>query len=248
LTEDDFIYHWHEVYEEIDNSFRAKKVCDGTSYTVILNGTTQAGLHLVKEMAGGSNWPQIKDKTHVTVAVEITLNETENLSGQSIQGVVNVNDQQLLKYALATIDKRVDTIMQQDNMTNYDVVFGCESYFFGKMNVKWYALISKDSSVHSALAFQKDTILDYTKDSTKLSYSPPCGYKLSNPVEDTNEEKALKMFKSEPMWNNYEETSNFTKNVEKFFNESIKYPDFPTGIIVDEMYVFNKFYKTPMAD
>jgi len=115
LTEDDFIYHWHEVYEEIDNSFRAKKVCDGTSYTVILNGTTQAGLHLVKEMAGGSNWPQIKDKTHVTVAVEITLNETENLSGQSIQGVVNVNDQQLLKYALATIDKRMDTIMGVEN-------------------------------------------------------------------------------------------------------------------------------------
>jgi len=196
LTEDDFIYHWHEVYEEIDNSFRAKKVCDGTSYTAILNGTTQAGLHLVKEMPG-------KDKTHVTVAVEITLNETEYLSGQSIQGAINVNDQQLLKYALATIDmvtKKFDTI---GNKTNYDVVFGCESYFFGKMNVKWYALMSKDSSVHSALAFQKDTILDYTKDSTKLSYSPPCGYKLSNPVEDTNEEKALKMFKSEPMWNNY---------------------------------------------
>lgn len=50
------------------------------------------------------------------------------------------------------------------------------------------------------------------------------------------------MFQSEPMWNNYIETSNFTKNIEKFFNSSIKYPDFPTGIIVDEMYVFNKFY------
>jgi len=92
------------------------------------------------------------------------------------------------------------------------------------------------------MVFQKDIILDYTKDRTKLLYTPQCGYKKTNPVEDTNQEKALKMFRSEPMWNNYEEPSNFTKNIEKFFNASIKYPDFPTGIIVDQMYVFNKFY------
>lgn len=138
--------------------------------------------------------------------------------------------------------------MGQENMTNYDIVSGCESYFFGKMHVRWYAMISHDSSVHQAMAFQKDTILDYTKDSTKLLYTPQCGYNLQNPVEDTVSEKALKMFRSEPMWNNYEETSNFTKDIEKFFNESIRYPDFPTGIIVDEMYVFNKYYKTPLAD
>lgn len=80
LTEDDFLYHWHEVYEQIDNSFRAQKVCDGTSYTAILNDTVQAGLFLVKEMQGGSH-PSIPTGTHLTVAVEITLKETEDVSG-----------------------------------------------------------------------------------------------------------------------------------------------------------------------
>jgi len=80
----------------------------------------------------------------------------------------------------------MDTITGQENMTNFDIVWGCESYFFGKMNVRWYALVSQGSSVHQAMVFQKDTILDYTKDSTKLLYTPQCGYNLANPVEDTN--------------------------------------------------------------
>ena len=81
LTEEDFTYHWHEVYEEIDNSFRAKKACDGTSYTAILNDTIKAGLHLVKEFQGGSSEYQIPTGTHVTVAVKITLEKTEDIFG-----------------------------------------------------------------------------------------------------------------------------------------------------------------------
>ena len=83
LTEDDFIYHWHEVYEEIDNSFRAKKVCRGTHYTVKLNdtenGKVQAGLHLVKEFFSKSDSKVVGDGEHFTLAVDITLNETETV-------------------------------------------------------------------------------------------------------------------------------------------------------------------------